>query len=146
MADADQLLATYARMVEASMGHSSTTTTSELQDFALQYFSGLQFLGVYPADVTPERTLHRCFYIQNTSAATLPGVHWLALARQPGHNDLLFDSFARPPTADWLPHLRGMDLTDDDLNQRYDTKRCGQICVAFGFVFMHHGRDVAALC
>ena len=50
------------------------------------------------------------------------------------------------PTADWLPHLRGMDLTDDDVNQRYDTKRCGQICIAFGFVFMHHGRDVAALC
>ena len=72
--------------------------------------------------------------------------HWLAIACEPGEPDLLFDTFARPPTATWLPHLRHMETTDPDVNQQQHSRRCGQLCMAFGHVFLNHGRPVARMC
>ena len=67
---------------------------------------------MFPANQTPEKSKHRSFYIQNTSADHGANAHWLAIACEPGEPDLLFDTFARPPTATWLPHLRHMETTD----------------------------------
>ena len=85
--------------------------------FLEMHFSPLQFRGVFPANQTPEKSKHRSFYIQNTSADHGANAHWLAIACEPGEPDLLFDTFARPPTATWLPHLRHMETTDPDVNQ-----------------------------
>ena len=54
-----------------------------------------------------------------TNLVSEPGAnaHWLAVARQPGERDLLFDTFARPPSATRLPHMRHMETTDPDVNQ-----------------------------
>ena len=106
----DQMLQAYARNVSHEMRKNTTTSTTELRDYGYRHFSPLQFLGVFPADKSPPITKHRCFYIQNTQDSTEDGEHWLAIGRQPGETDLLFDSFARKPSATWMPHLRGMEL------------------------------------
>ena len=48
--DADQLLQAYARGVEHGMRNTSTTSTTELQDYGRVHFSPLQFRGVFPAN------------------------------------------------------------------------------------------------
>ena len=101
---------------------------------------------MFPANQTPEKSKHRSFYIQNPSAEAGANAHWLAIACEPGEPDLLFDTFARPPTATWLPHLRHMETTDPDVNQQQHSRRCGQLCMAFGHVFLNHGRPVARMC
>ena len=146
MDSADQLLEAYARGVQHSMKNSSTTSTTDLENYGSTHFGPLQFQGVFPANQTPDRTQHRSFYIQNTSSEPGANAHWLAVARQPGERDLLFDTFARPPSDTWLPHLQHMETTDPDVNQEAHTKRCGQLCLAFGHVFINHGRHVAAMC
>ena len=75
-----------------------------------------------------------------------PGSHWLAVARQPGERDLLFDTFARAPSANFIPHMRGMALTEPDVDQEMYSTRCGQLCMGFGHVFINHGYDAAKLC
>ena len=59
--DADQLLQAYARGVEHGMRNTSTTSTTELQDYGRLHFSPLQFRGVFPANQTPASSRHRCF-------------------------------------------------------------------------------------
>ena len=104
-------------------------------------------LGVFPADVTPARTNHRGFYIQNTKPSSHVGEHWVAIAREPRHTDIVFDSFARTPSATWMPHLRGMRSTESDVDQfPHDSTHCGQLCLAFGHVFLEHGYDAALQC
>ena len=110
--DIDQLLQAYARGVAHEMGKHTTTNTSELEAYGRLHFTPQQFLGVYAADVTPPRTKDRCFYIQNTEPSSEDGEHWLGIARQPGRRDLLFDTFARRPSATFLPHLRGKALAE----------------------------------
>ena len=146
MMDADHLLQAYARGVEHGLRNSSTTSTTDLEQYGYRHFSPLQFQGVFPANKTPDRIQHRSFYIQNTSSEPGANAHWLAVARQPGERDLLFDTFARPPSATWLPHLQHMETTDPDVNQEEHSRRCGQLCLAFGHVFLNHGRQVAAMC
>ena len=70
--DASHLLQAYAAHVAHRLGKDTTTTTTELLDYGRRNFTPLAFLGVFPADVTPERTRHRCFYIQNTAASDDP--------------------------------------------------------------------------
>ena len=144
--DVDELLQAYARNVAFEMGKDTTTTTSELNDYGRRHFSAMQFLGVYPANETPARTEHRCFYVQNVDPSSKPGSHWLAVARQPGERDLLFDTFARAPSANFIPHMRGMALTEPDVDQEAHTTRCGQLCMGFGHVFINHGYDAAKMC
>ena len=62
---------------------------------------------------------------------------------QPGKAPLLFDSFGRKPSASWQPHLRGVATTDPDHNQHLSATNCGQLSLAFGMVFLHHGYPVA---
>ena len=144
--DVDQLLQAYARGVAHEMGKNTTTNTSELEAYGRLHFTPQQFLGVYAADVTPPRTKDRCFYIQNTEPSSEDGEHWLGIARQPGRRDLLFDTFARRPSATFLPHLRGMALTEDDVDQETNSTRCGQLCLAFGHIFIAHGYEAAQKC
>ena len=145
--DADELLQAYARNVAHELRNSTTTSTSELVAYGNMHFSPLQFLGVFPADETPGRTQHRCFYIQNTQDSSKDGEHWLGIGRQPGETDLLFDSFARKPSASWMPHLRGMTLTEDDIDQwPKDSTHCGQLCMSFGHIIINHGYEIAKFC
>lgn len=144
--DIDQILQAYARGVAHEMRKNTTTSTSELEAYGRLHFTPQQFLGVYPADATPPRTKERCFYIQNTEPSSEDGEHWLGIARQPGKRDLLFDTFARRPSATFLPHLRGMALTEDDVDQETNSTRCGQLCMAFGHIFLAHGYEAAQKC
>ena len=101
------------------------------------------------ADVTPPRTPHRCFYVQNTDPSDQPGTHWVGIAREPGQTDVVFDSFARRPSPTFLPHLQHMVRTEDDVDQARTgpgSTMCGQLCMAFGTIFLHHGRDAALKC
>ena len=49
-------------------------------------------------------------------------------------------------SATFLPHLRGMALTEDDVDQETNSTRCGQLCLAFGHIFIAHGYDAARKC
>ena len=46
----------------------------------------------------------------------------------------------------FLPHLRGMALTEDDVDQETNSTRCGQLCMAFGHIFLAHGYEAAQKC
>ena len=144
--DADTLLASHAAAVSAQIGHSKRTSTSELRDYGMRNFTPLQFLGVFPANREPPRTRHRSFYIMTTEPSAEAGEHWIAVGREPGRADLVFDSFGRSPGPGWMPHLAGAAVTDTDPNQRVSDANCGQISMGWGHVFTRNGYDVAQLC
>ena len=73
--DIDAMLQAYARHISAVMGKSTTTSTDELLQYGRRAFNAENFLGVFPADATPPRTPHRCFYVQNTDPSDQPGTH-----------------------------------------------------------------------
>ena len=142
------LLEQYTAGVIDRLGKDTTTNTTELLDYGRRNFSPIAFLGVFPADVTPERTRHRCFYITNTVELDHPsgGQHWCAVCREPGRPDLVFDSFGRRPSPTFLPRLQYAATTDPDRNQSMESTRCGQLCLGLGHVFIRHGYDVATMC
>ena len=70
--DIDDILQSYSRAVMHDLRKSTTTSTGELEDYARRHFLPHECLGVFPADVTPARTKHRCIYIQNTSRRATP--------------------------------------------------------------------------
>jgi hypothetical protein len=90
MRDSDVLLEMYTAGVIDRLGKDTTTSTSELLDYGRRNYSPVAFLGVYPADVTPERTRHKSFYITNTVAMDHPsgGEHWCAVGREPGRREV----------------------------------------------------------
>ena len=61
MRDSDVLLEMYTAGVIDRLGKDTTPSTSELRDYGVRNFSPTAFVGVYPADITPERTRHKCF-------------------------------------------------------------------------------------
>ena len=89
--NADQLLGAYSASVSGRIGHDTRTSTNELRGYGERHFTRHQFLGVFPADTEPPRTVTRSFYIQNTHPASKPGEHWIAVGREPGRPDLVFD-------------------------------------------------------
>ena len=143
--NADKLLAIYASRIQQpsprGLGR-DTTTTSQLESYGQRVFGSDFFRGVYPAGWGPKQKTGRFFFLTNTTD-TAPGEHWMAVAVQPGKPLLLFDSFGRKPTASWQPHMRGVAITDPDHNQHMLANNCGQLSLAFGMVFLHHGYDVA---
>ncbi len=143
--NADQLLAIYASRIQEppprGLGR-GTTTTAQLTEYGRRLFGTDFFRGVYPAGQGPVETDGRYFFLVNTDDGP-PGEHWMAVAMQPGKAPLLFDSFGRKPSASWQPHLRGVATTDPDHNQRLSATNCGQLSLAFGMVFLHHGYPVA---
>ena len=141
--DANAMLAAYTASVAGHMGKDTTTSTSELEEYGRRWFTPQQFLGVFPADVEPPRTRHRCFYLQNTKPASHEGEHWTAVGREPGRADLFFDSYARKPSAHFMPHLQGVALTDADVDQSLTSTVCGQMSLAWGHIFVARGYDVA---
>jgi hypothetical protein len=144
--NADQLLGAYSASVSGRIGHDTRTSTNELRGYGERHFTRHQFLGVFPADTEPQRTDTRSFYIQNTHPASRPGEHWIAVGREPGRPDLVFDSFGRTPGPGWMPHLSGAAVTDTDHNQHLSEDNCGQISLGWGHVLMFHGYDVASQC
>ena len=42
------------------------------------------------------------------------GTHWMGVAIEPGHPDLLFDSFGRRPNGTWQPWLQHFEITEED--------------------------------
>ena len=90
MDTADLLLEAYAKQVARRMGTNETTNTSQLEEYGMLNFRAGRFLGVFPADVTPERPEHRSFYVQNTlrSDSTDRSGHWTAIALEPDLSDL----------------------------------------------------------
>ena len=148
MDNIDQALDLLCRHVMAEMGKTTTTSTDELRAYGATHYPAGFFAGVYATDQSPPTLAHRNFYIQNTDPSTEPGTHWVAIAREPGYTDLLFDSFARKPSHAFLPHLRGrVELTETDVDQHpRDSTHCGQLCLAFGHIFERYGRSAALLC
>jgi len=63
--------------------------------------------------------------------------HWVLLYREPGHDDLVFDSFGRGTMG-----FAGVG-TDPDVNQQRSDDHCGQGAVAMGLLCQTHGRDYA---
>ena len=146
--DTDQILDIFTKHVMDEMKNFGTTSTSELFTYGSKKFKPGFFAGVFSADQSPPESTSRDFYIQNTMPSSHPGEHWVGIARQPGYPDLLFDSFARKPSAVFMPHLVGkIENTELDVDQHpRDSTHCGQLVCAFGLIFERFGRDVAKMC
>jgi hypothetical protein len=141
--DGNAMLAGYTAIVARRMGKVTTTSTSELNEYGRRWFTPQQFLGVFPADDEPPRTKRKCFYIQNTKPASHRGEHWTAIGREPGRPDLFFDSYARKPSAYFMPHLQGATTTHPDVDQSLDSTICGQMSLGWGHCFIERGYDAA---
>lgn len=100
---------------------------------------GKDFLGVFPAKQKPKGT--RGYYIVNTDDGE--GEHWMAVALDPPHKPLLFDSYGRLPSDEWQPWLQDMDITDPDRDQEYDTVICGPLSLAWCMLHRDRGREYA---
>ena len=91
------------------------------------------------------RIVHSTYRIRCVSDSEDRDGHWVAVALEPGEKPLLFDSFGRTPSTTFMPHLMHANTTDPDRNQEWESKRCGQICLAFGHLYLNHGYLVALL-
>ena len=118
-----------------------TTNTTQLKRIGQQLFAPGFFLGVYPAKQKPQQTGNRGFYIVNEDDGA--GTHWMGVAIEPGHPDLLFDSFGRRPNGIWQPWLQHFEITDQDAEQEDHETHCGQLTLAFGKLFELYGREAA---
>eukprot|EP01043_Picozoa_sp_COSAG02_P033617 COSAG02_NODE_2303_length_9183_cov_6.229369_2_plen_147_part_00 len=141
--DGNAMLAAYTAIVARRMGKVTTTSTSELDEYGRRWFTPQQFLGVFPADHEPPRTKRKCFFIQNTKPASHRGEHWTAIGREPGRPDLFFDSYARKPSAHFMPHLQGATTTHSDVDQSLDSTICGQMSLGWAHCFIERGYEVA---
>ena len=116
-----------------------TTSTSDLNRLGSRLMGSDFFRGTFARGDEPaaDGTRHCC--IVNTSRLSDEdgGQHWVLLYREPGHDDLVFDSFGRGTMG-----FAGVG-TDPDVNQQRSNDHCGQGAVAMGLLCQTHGRDYA---
>ena len=85
-----------------------------------KFFQGCYARGQEP----PFGPKRRHAIIVNTDTGP-PGEHWIAIYREPGHKDLVYDSFGRGTMG-----FKGK-ATDEDAEQHKSEHWCGQACLAF---------------
>jgi hypothetical protein len=121
--NAEKLWKAYHTSLCRDMG-SSETTSDELHTMG-KACMGDFFQGVYARGKQPKTSAKRCFLIVNTDKGP-PGEHWVGIYREPGHKDMVYDSFGRGTMQfDGEP-------TETDAEQQKHEKWCGQACLAFG--------------
>ena len=133
---------TVVRMIE-TIG-CDTTYNVELDKVAKRRI-GRQFIGVYPADETPDLSKYDIAYaIVNTDKATDAGTHWLALIRI-NNTTYLYDSYGRPKGS-LSPYFKNKNwkMTNPNKEQlkTLSSNICGQICIAYILTVKRYGEDV----
>jgi hypothetical protein len=91
----------------------------------------IQFLGVFPADMLPERMPTSSLAIVNCCNRNLPGLHWIALYQ--GQIVLeVFDSFGLPPQVYnlQLPQADAVSYNAKQV-QSNSSELCGQYCLYY---------------
>ena len=121
---AEELWREYLAALRKGMGDSETSQ-KELNKMG-KALMGKFFQGCYARGKEPAvDRKHRHVVIMNTQSGP-PGEHWVAIYREPGHEDLVYDSFGRGSMG-----FKGRP-TDDDAEQHKSENWCGQACLAFG--------------
>jgi hypothetical protein len=94
------------------------------------------------------------YFIMNVDRRGLGGTHWVAVARGPAGQRLLYDSFGRtskrlmPDYYHARPQDGGARYVEDvdrDVEQRDTEANCGQRCLAFLLVADRVSLDAAAV-
>lgn len=138
--------------VESVMGN-GITDEDQLRRAGKQLI-GRNFLGVFPADITPKLTKTKNIAIMNLDPSWMPGSHWITIVKDKG-DILVYDSLGRKATK-ILPILfKGGEnnVINTELDKEQDTKRdkngriirednCGQRSLVAAFIYDQFGRDL----
>ena len=130
---ADKLFHEYLKALRKEMGDDETS--QEQLNKMGKVLMGKFFQGCYARGQEPKKDRkHRHAVIVNTATGP-PGEHWVAIYREPGHKDLVYDSFGRG--------TMGFDgvATDRDSEQHKSKSYCGQACLAFGLTAQLLGQE-----
>ena len=131
---AESLYDQYVSAILGAVGKRETTNF-ELDQLGNVLMPGF-YRGAYGRGKQPKPDGTRHVLLVNGMSGP-PGDHWHAIYREPGHPDLVYDSFGRG--------TRGFSGrgTERDAEQRKtgsDKDTCGQRCLAFGLVAQHLGQ------
>ena len=120
---AESLFKDYLKALRQEMG--SEETSDEQLNKIGKSLMGSFFQGVYARGKEPKvDRKRRHVVIMNTDTGP-PGEHWVAIYREPGHEDLVYDSFGRGTMG-----FKGK-ATEKDAEQHKSQDYCGQACLAF---------------
>ena len=120
---AEKLWREYLGALREGMGDAETS--QEQLNKMTKALMGKFFQGCYARGKEPAiDRKHRHAVIVNTDDGP-PGEHWIAIYREPGHQDLVYDSFGRGTMS-----FKGK-ATDKDAEQHKSEHWCGQACLAF---------------
>lgn len=113
--------------ISDTLGTNSETNTDQLNNIAMSLF-GNKYGGTLPYDELPHVKNDNKYYIINTHPSYKNGEHWMAVSK-----NLMYDSFGR--TSDdlskYVPNRKVAQTVNDDRNQSYSEKNCGQRSLAF---------------
>jgi hypothetical protein len=128
----EQLFQEYRDAICSAVG-TAETSTGELNKLGHRLMPGF-YKGTFARGSAPANDGTRHLLIINQSTGP-PGTHWVGCYREPGHEDLIFDTYGRGNMG--LFSGRG---TDTDVEQHIDDDWCGQGCLAWGLVCKHLGQ------
>ena len=139
--DADRLLKRYLRGALAELGSGPSSTGAV--DAAGRRALGDLWHGVFDARGPPGGAVPgRCVYVINTALAPHPG-HWVAVAHEPGHSPLVYDSLAGAAGRPAALGGAATELYGETREQNRGDTHCGALCVAWARLWREKGRAVA---
>jgi hypothetical protein len=138
--DAEAAYEVLVHVMESIVGDGETSQDTLLK--AGNHVFGSSFTGVFARDKIPPKVN---LAIVNLDESDQPGSHWVALARMPTGQYMVYDSFGRDPTK-ILPSLQ-MKLvsTEQDTEQHKREENCGARCLAWLGVCTNCGIQAAKL-
>jgi hypothetical protein len=131
---AETLYDDYVSAILGAVGKKETTNF-QLDQLGNALMPGF-YRGAYPRGKQPGPDNTRHVLLVNGMSAP-PGDHWHAIYREPGHEDLVYDSFGRGTRGF---SGRGTEMDAEQRKTGSDKDTCGQRCLAFGLVAQHLGQ------
>jgi len=130
------------------MKHNKVTYLEELNGVGKKLL-GVKFKGVFASDNIPRLNNLTKYCILNLDRTDEPGSHWIALAKLPNGNSIMYDSFGRSSKT-IIPSLwysgNGRIIHDTrDAEQGIKESNCGQRTLAFLIFLDTYGPELAML-
>ena len=147
-AEAEKIFKHKINDVKNMMGKKGVTYLDELNSAGFKFFK-VKFKGCFASDKIPNLNDLAPYAIINVDKTDMPGSHWVAIAKTPNDNLMVFDSFGRK-TNELIPDMKksgnGKIIdTDYDANQNIKQYDCGMRCIAWLYMFDKYGSEVAKL-
>lgn len=97
----------------------------------------LNFLGVFPNNLLPNRLRVGQCLIANLQNSNQPGSHWVGAYYDPNYGKIYIDSFGAPPTTQMSRFLREYRYLNIDF-QEFTSERCGEFQTYIAWNFLNN--------